>query len=69
MGRPTVFLSHAWTFSFTNVVEAVKRLVESQPADAPPVFVWFDVFSIDEHATQGFTQEVRCPHVSCLRLR
>ena len=57
VGRPTIFLSHAWTYKFRNLVAALRTYVDALPADAPPPFFWFDVFSIDEHATQQFTQE------------
>ena len=57
VGAPTVFLSHAWTYKFRNVVAALRSYVEALPAGSPPPFFWFDCLSIDEHATQTLTQE------------
>eukprot|EP01048_Picozoa_sp_COSAG05_P006296 COSAG05_NODE_403_length_10204_cov_874.669372_6_plen_233_part_00 len=56
VGVPTVFLSHAWTYKFRNVITAIRNYVEALPARAPQPFFWFDCFSIDEHATQSLTQ-------------
>ena len=61
VGRPTVFLSHAWLYLFLNVLAALRAFVGAQPAEAPEVFFWFDCFSIDEHATQALPPEcARC---------
>ena len=57
VGVPTVFLSHAWTYKFRNVITAIRNYVEALPARAPQPFFWFDCLSIDEHATQSLTQE------------
>jgi hypothetical protein len=57
VGAPSVFLSHAWSYRFRNVIAAVRSHVRALPEGAPPPFFWFDVFSIDEHATQALTQE------------
>eukprot|EP01049_Picozoa_sp_SAG25_P007820 SAG25_NODE_661_length_6096_cov_3.735201_1_plen_348_part_00 len=57
VGAPTVFLSHAWTYRFRNVVAALRSYVEALPAGSPPPFFWFDCLSIDEHATQTLPQE------------
>ena len=40
VGKPTVFLSHAWLFKILNVAQALRAFVESQPEDAPEVFFW-----------------------------
>jgi tetratricopeptide (TPR) repeat protein len=57
VGKPTHFLSHAWTYKFLNLVEALRSFVASQPEGSAPVFFWFDCFSIDEHATQSLPRE------------
>eukprot|EP01048_Picozoa_sp_COSAG05_P009490 COSAG05_NODE_784_length_7362_cov_36.913810_1_plen_741_part_00 len=57
VGQPTLFLSHAWVFKFRNVVTALRHFVCRLPASSPPQFVWFDCFSIDEHATQCMPQD------------
>eukprot|EP01047_Picozoa_sp_COSAG01_P003468 COSAG01_NODE_103_length_26263_cov_31.957728_12_plen_744_part_00 len=57
VGAPTVFLSHAWTYKFRNVVAALRSYVEALPAGSPPPFFWFDCLSMDEHATQTLPQE------------
>jgi hypothetical protein len=57
VGKPTIFFSHAWLYKFANVVAALRAFVDGLPADAPPQFIWFDCFSIDEHATQALPQE------------
>ena len=57
VGAPTHFLSHAWTYKFLNLVEALRSFVASRPAGSARVFFWFDVFAIDEHATQSLPRE------------
>ena len=53
---PTVFFSHAWSFPFKHVLNAMEAFVERQPDGSPPVYFWFDVFSIDQHSGQKKTQ-------------
>ena len=57
VGKPTVFLSHAWLYLFLNVLAALRAFVAGLPAGSPEVFFWFDCFSMDEHATQVLPQE------------
>ena len=52
-----VRLHSAWLYKFANVVAALRAFVDGLPAEAPPQFIWFDCFSIDEHATQALPQE------------
>ena len=49
VGTPNVFVSHAWSYKFIDVVQALCEFAESLPE---PVFFWFDCLCIDEHATQ-----------------
>ena len=56
VGRPTHFLSHAWTHRFEDVVEALA-LREEESEDDGVCFYWFDCFSLDEHATQVLPQD------------
>lgn len=57
VGPPTVFLSHAWKYSFEDVMAAIQRFVAWQPEGSPEVFFWFDCFSLDQHACVQFPQE------------
>jgi len=49
VGSPNVFVSHAWSYKFVDVVQALCEFADRQPE---PVFFWFDCLCIDEHATQ-----------------
>ncbi|XRB19427.1 coatomer subunit epsilon [Pseudoscourfieldia marina] len=40
----TVFVSHAWKYTFVDVVDALSSLSEN-------AFVWFDVFTVNQHAS------------------
>ena len=57
VGKPSVFLSHAWLFKILNVADALLAFVELQPEGAPEGFFWFDCFALDEHAT--FKEAIR----------
>eukprot|EP01045_Picozoa_sp_COSAG04_P008849 COSAG04_NODE_499_length_13372_cov_8.292398_4_plen_328_part_00 len=57
VGRPTVFVSHAWTYVFKDIVGALRAYVDELPPGSPAVFFWFDTFCIDEHATQSLPQD------------
>ena len=50
VGPATVFVSHAWAFSFMSVVRALRHWAAKQPA-AEPIFFWFDIFSNSQHET------------------
>ena len=56
VGKPNVFLSHAWLYRFPDVVEAINAFAASRP-EGDQLFFWFDCFSIDEHATQALPQD------------
>lgn len=52
VGVPTVFLSHAWRYSFTNLVDAVDAHYEvQQPAVRDAAFVWNDIFVEDQNSS------------------
>ena len=53
MGKPNVFLSHAWSYCFVDVVNALGSFSH----EGEQLFFWFDCFSIDEHATQAMPQD------------
>ena len=54
--RPTAFLSHAWKFSFSQLVEALEAFQAAQPEGEPEIFFWIDVCSIDQHNVGGWPQ-------------
>jgi tetratricopeptide (TPR) repeat protein len=41
-----VFLSHAWTYEFLDVVDATERHFAGKGKDP---YVWFDIFSVSQH--------------------
>jgi len=50
VGRPTIFLSHAWLYLILSVLDALELFVAALPEGAPEPFFWFDCFSLDQHA-------------------
>ena len=46
VGKATVFVSHAWKYEFLEVMDALKNHFHSEP----DVIIWFDVFSVNQHA-------------------
>lgn len=42
IGKPTVFLSHAWRYDFCTLIDAVLNHFGT---DSPDVFLWNDIFS------------------------
>jgi len=45
VGIATVFISHAWLYTFLDVVDALEHHFR----DTPDIVVWFDVFSNNQH--------------------
>jgi hypothetical protein len=71
VGKPNVFVSHAWLYNFDEVVAALEAF-EAACGDEEERFYWFDIFSIDEHATQSMSQTwwsetIRCPCKHAMR--
>ena len=65
VGKPNVFVSHAWLYLFDDALAALEAFDAGCGAVAKR-FYWFDTFSIDEHATQSMTPTwwsttFRCP--------
>ena len=50
VGTATVFYSHAWSYLFLDVVDAIKQRFQESHED--PV-IWFDVFSVSQHKTDN----------------
>ena len=45
VGAAEVFISHAWSYNFIDLIEAVLHYF----ASAPKKFLWIDVFSVNQH--------------------
>ena len=67
MRQATVFLSHAWKYWFHLVVETLMGWCEREGLDAGSCFVWFDIFTANQHTgitdfaywSEGFRRAVR----------
>jgi hypothetical protein len=57
VGKPTGFLSHAWSYKFEDVVTGLATFAASAPPGTPEWFCWFDCMSVDEHASQELPQD------------
>eukprot|EP00928_Gymnodinium_smaydae_P061315 TRINITY_DN4541_c0_g1_i4.p1 TRINITY_DN4541_c0_g1~~TRINITY_DN4541_c0_g1_i4.p1 ORF type:complete len:603 (-),score=85.92 TRINITY_DN4541_c0_g1_i4:229-2037(-) len=57
VSRPTGFLSHAWQFKFASVIQVLKEYMSSNSSESIPSVFWFDVFTVDQHATQTLPLE------------
>jgi tetratricopeptide (TPR) repeat protein len=57
VGRPTVFLSHAWKYAFGDLVAALEAFQAARPAGEPELVFWIDIFSIDQHKTGSWPLE------------
>jgi hypothetical protein len=55
VGKPNVFVSHAWLYDFKNVLVALESFAAAC-GDDEERFFWFDTFSINEHVTQELPQ-------------
>jgi tetratricopeptide (TPR) repeat protein len=51
VGKAEWFISHAWSYMFLDVIEAIEMFLEKEPAIAAvgDVVVWFDLFSNSQH--------------------
>ena len=52
VGKPTHFLSHAWSYRFEDIVDAVRAFDAQRlsSGDQETAYFWFDCFSLDQHA-------------------
>eukprot|EP00808_Paulinella_micropora_P005748 g72162.t1 len=47
----TVFLSHAWKYTFKQVVEAIAARWPDEDNVRSQTFLWFDIFTVNQHQT------------------
>lgn len=45
VGEASVFISHAWKYNFLDVVDALQHHFSNEP----DIFIWFDLFSNNQH--------------------
>jgi hypothetical protein len=45
VGVATVYICHAWSYLFIDVVDALRNHFQ----DAPDTYIWFDLFCINQH--------------------
>ncbi|KAK3271472.1 hypothetical protein CYMTET_20179 [Cymbomonas tetramitiformis] len=50
-GRPTFFVSHVWSGSFSALVALLSAATEGD--DPAQVFVWLDVFAVNQNSDEG----------------
>jgi tetratricopeptide (TPR) repeat protein len=56
VGEANWFISHAWSYQFLDVMEAVTIFMEKEYRDAGSreyAVIWFDMFSNSQHSTQN----------------
>ncbi len=53
VGEASHFISHAWKFPFIDVVDALQHHFSHEP----DVYLWFDVFSNNQHSASSFPFE------------
>ena len=46
----TMFISHAWRYRFLDVADVIIDMIDEMD-DASSVYVWFDVFTVNQHQT------------------
>ncbi|KAJ3285295.1 hypothetical protein HDU79_007445 [Rhizoclosmatium sp. JEL0117] len=47
------FISHAWKYTFLDVVEALTNFVDSNKLDPEATIIWFDLLSNSQHNTSA----------------
>lgn len=55
IGKPAMFVSHAWRYEFVRVVEALEAHVQADDDQDP--FVWFDLCGNSQHDTSDRPME------------
>ena len=45
VGEATVYICHAWSYLFVDVVDALRNHFQ----DAPDTYIWFDLFCVNQH--------------------
>lgn len=58
-GTPTVFVSHAWRYSFKTLVTCISEYDQGQSTkeDAGPSYFWVDVFAVNQHVAPSHPHE------------
>ena len=56
VGIASVFISHAWKYNFIDVVNALKNKFQ----DNTDVYIWFDLFSNNQHAAPNLPFQWWC---------
>ncbi|KAF0684366.1 Aste57867_23679 [Aphanomyces stellatus] len=49
----TWFVSHAWSYKYLDVVDALTDFFDFEGLDSDNVAVWFCMFNNNQHLTQG----------------
>jgi len=50
VGQAIRFVSHAWSCNFLAVVETLVQKCKDEKEDESTCFVWFDIFSVNQHS-------------------
>jgi hypothetical protein len=52
VGRANVFITHAWKYTFLDVVDVLEESIAEMDRD--DIFVWFDLFSWNQHQNEEY---------------
>ncbi len=52
-----VFVSHAWAYKFVDLLAAMQHWAAENKHDPASLFLWIDLFSVNQHISASTTQE------------
>ena len=55
--RANVFVSHAWAYRLVDLLAAMEHWAATRNADPAALFLWIDLFSVNQHVSATMTQE------------
>jgi hypothetical protein len=53
VARPTIFISHAWTFKWSVLLEAIRAFVAAENLEPASTYFWIDILCVNQHNAEG----------------
>lgn len=53
VSRPTIFISHAWSYQWSVLLGAIRAFVATEELDPEKTYFWIDILCVNQHVTDS----------------